>query len=53
VGPIDWSTGLGIVTGDLFLRNSRTCLTLLGQRESLPRTACHGRVHVMRIKFSA
>jgi hypothetical protein len=47
---MDPSTGLGMVSRDLFLGSSRFHPTLLGQRERLSCMTCHGHIHVMCIR---
>jgi hypothetical protein len=55
--PMDHSTGLGIVSGALFLRSSRVRPTLLVVYERLPRTQTARRkrtrgIHAMLVGFS-
>jgi hypothetical protein len=52
VGHVDRSVdGLGIMTGDLFLRSSRIYSILLSQHERLSRTSCREHICVVCIRF--
>jgi hypothetical protein len=48
---IDQPTGWGCSCESFFFRSIGICPTLLGQRETLSRTACRERVRVVCIRF--